>query len=333
MAAGGAAMTVHPVLPLPAMAVVAAVLVVAQVLALRRWRASGRNRTQLWRWAGVTAAAVLVLVAAMRVTIGSEITAARSAGDLQPNVFLVVDRSPNMAVEDLDNRARMGVARDDLQALIDRYPNARFAVIGFAAAPSLQWPLSADTWSLRPVLDSLDPYPYSPDAVTLVSAGAANTVLRYQLINAAAQYPRATNLVFYLGAGAPESRLPTREFDPPPGLVDGGAVLGYGTATGGPVPGTDIERSPVGATALRAVAEQLEVPYVARTTAAPLVGTLPDDGGGADIPMAAAGSQAETYWIPALAGAVLVLVELYLVLRDFRRSRFASGNGTVKGAA
>ena len=103
-------------------------------------------------------------------------------------------------------------------------------------------------------------------------------MLRYQLISAVQQYPRATTLVFYLGAGAPESRLPAREFDPPADSVDGGAVLGYGTAAGGPIPGTDIERSAVDDAALRAVADQLGVPYVARSDGAPLAAVLPDGG-------------------------------------------------------
>ena len=315
-------MTLHPVLP-PLLLVAAALLVATQILALRRWRLSGRNRSTPWRWLLVTVAALLLVVAASRVVLGSDDQApARSAGDTEANVFLVVDRSPDMAVRDLDGRTRMEVARDDLEALVDRYPHARFAVIGFAAGPSLDWPLSADTWSLRPVLDTITPYAYGPDAVTQTNAGAASTVLRYQLISAVQQYPRATTLVFYLGAGAPESELPAREFTPPEGAVDGGAVLGYGTTEGGAIPGTDIERSAVDEATLRGVADQLAVPYVARTDSGPLVAELPDGGGADDAMATASAGGTETYWLPALGAAVLILIELYLVLRDFRRSRF-----------
>jgi Ca-activated chloride channel homolog len=319
-------MTVHPVLP-PLLLAAAAVLVGAQVIALRRWRMSGRNRSMFWRWLLVTSAALLLVLAATRVVItGGDESAPRSAGDTEPSIFLVVDRSPDMAVADLDGRSRMDVARDDMQALIDRYPRARFAVIGFASAPSLDWPLSADTWSLRPVLDTITPYAYSPDAVTQTNAGAASTVLRYQLISAVQQYPRATTLVFYLGAGAPESRLPAREFAPPVGSVDGGAVLGYGTPEGGPIPGTDIDRSPIDVTTLRAVAGQLGVPYVARSDGALPTAELPDAGTADEsaVAEATARGQTETYWLPALVAAILILIELYLVLRDFRRSRFVS---------
>jgi Ca-activated chloride channel homolog len=320
-------MILHPVLPLLLLTTVAVLVIAAQIVALRHWRAAGRNRVALWRWFGVTTAALLLLVAAARpVIVYGDQLATRTAGGADPNVFLVIDRSPDMLVRDLDDRTRMDVAREDIKALIDRYPHARFAVIGFASAPSLDWPLSADTWSLRPVMDAVTPYAVTPEAVTQANAGAASTVLRYQLISAVGQYPRARNLVFYLGSGASESGLPAREFDPPAGSVDGGAVLGYGTTAGGHIPGTDIQRSSVDDATLRTVAEQLGVSNVSRSDTAPLAGLLPDDGPSNNpaTPAATTDGRAETYWLPALGAAVLILIELYLVLREFRRSRLAA---------
>ncbi len=57
----------------------------------------------------------------------------------------------------------MSVIRNDIEALIDQYPGARFAVIAFASRPSLDWPLSEDAWSLRPEVARLTPYPASAD--------------------------------------------------------------------------------------------------------------------------------------------------------------------------
>lgn len=305
-------MTLHPVLPPLLLVGLAALLALAQVLALRRWRASGRNRTMLWRWLLVTLGALLLVVAAARVAIvAGDDAPTRIAGDAEPNVFLVVDRSPDMAVRDPEGRTRMELARNDLEVLLDRYPRARFAVIGFSSAPSLDWPLSADTWSLRPVLHTITPYAYGPDAVTLTNAGAASTVLRYQLISAVQQYPRAATLVFYLGAGAPESALPAREFVPPAEAIDGGAVLGYGAPAGEPT--------------LREVANQLGVPFITRTDGAPLTAELPESiTEEPTTALAPAAGETETYWLPALGAAFLILIELYLVLRDLRRSRFVS---------
>jgi Ca-activated chloride channel family protein len=320
-------MSFQPVLPPPLLGALALVIVVARVVVLGRLRAAGPTRAALWRWCGVTVAALMLIVAAARPVIGSDDQAAtRVAGDRDPNVFVVVDRSPDMGVQDVDGRTRMAVARDDIGALIDRYPHARFAVIAFATNPTLQWPLSADAWSLRPAVATVSPYAASPDSLTRTDVGAAATVLRYQLISAVQQYPRARNLVYYLGAGAAESELPARKFELPEGSVGGGAVLGYGTAAGGPIPGTDVERSSVGDAALRAVAAQLGVSYVPRADASPPAEALPGDGTtiGQTPPALRAGDRIETYWAPATVAAVLILIELYLVLRDFRRTRLAT---------
>jgi hypothetical protein len=53
---------------------------------------------------------------------------------------------------------------------------------------------------------------------------------------------------------------------------------------------------------------------------------LPDAAGATEstAAIASAGGETETYWLPALAAAILILIELYFVLRDFRRSRFVS---------
>jgi Ca-activated chloride channel homolog len=326
-------MILQPVLPLLLLAAVSAAVVVARVIALRRLTAAGRTRAALLRWGGVTLAVLLLLVAAARPVIGSDDQGiVRAAGDGDPNVFIVVDRSADMRVEDLSGgRERMAGARDDISALIDRYPDARFAVISFASRPSLDWPLSADTWSLRPVTSAMTPYSSAPDAVLQTNVGAAGNVLRYQLIGARQQYPRAQNLVFYLGAGAAETQVPQRQFELPEGAVDGGAVLGYGSAEGGPIPGTDVARSAIDEPALRGVADQIGVPYVSRDGATPLAGVLGDQGTAIapPPPVAAPAGRTELYWAPAIGAAILILIELYLVLREFRRTRLANADVVV----
>jgi Ca-activated chloride channel family protein len=332
VAGGDAAMTFEPVLPLLLLLALAAVIVAARVVALRRMTPT-RERSALWRWAGLTLAALLLLAAAARPMLGTDDQGpTRVAGDTAPNVFLVVDRSPGMGVEDWNgDRARMDGVRDDIAALIDLYPDARFAVIAFSSRPSLDWPLSADTFSLRPVMAAVAPYAATPDAIDQANAGAAGNVLRYQLIGASQQYPRAQNLVFYFGSGAAGSQPPQREFDLPDGAVDGGAVLGYGTAAGGPIPGTDAATSAIDEPALRGVAEQIGVPYVARDGAVPVAQVLPDQGtevGQAPTVTAPAG-RTELYWVPAVGAAILILIELYLVLREFRRTRLANADVVV----
>ena len=303
-------MTFQPVLPPVVLLILAAAILGARVLVLRRLV---RTRATTWRWCGMTAAMLLLFVAAARPVIDPADPESRVADRDAPNVFLVLDRSPDMRVTDYPNGAsRMSAAREDALSLVDRYPGARVALISFATRPVLEWPLSADTRSLRPLAATVEPYAPAPDDASQANAGAAGNMLRYQLISARQQYPRAKNLVFYLGSGTPGSEQPPRDFNLPSSSVDGGAVLGYGA---GVEPGEP---------ALRRVADQIGVPFVRRTDAESVVAAAPPAPATA-VPGSTAPSKAvgrtELYWAPAMLAAALVLVELYLVLREFRRTR------------
>src|SRR5262249_55427803 len=150
-----------------------------------------------WRWSGLTLAVLLILIAGTRPGIESDerTAAAAERTPANVNVFLIVDRSPDSAVDDYgDQKTRMSAIRNDIQILIDRYPRARFALIAFASRPSLDWPLSEDAWSLKPEVARITPYPAAGEDV---NAAATANVLRYQLIAAGQQYPDSKSLVFY----------------------------------------------------------------------------------------------------------------------------------------
>ncbi|MDG4663538.1 VWA domain-containing protein [Mycobacterium sp. 236(2023)] len=295
-------MMFDPVLPPLVLAVAAAALIILRLLALRLATTAGRSA--VWRWSVTTAATVLVLLAAARPMTGpSAESAPATASQGGANVYFVVDRSADSAITDFGGAPRMSGIRDDIETLIDAHPGSRFAVIAFAARPAIDWPLSADAWSLQPVVESLNPYP-GVDG-TLVNAGAAANTLRYQLISAAQQFPQAPNLVYYLGSGAPESTVPQGVFDTPD--VDGGAVLDYGAGAG--------------ENTLRGIADQLELPYVARGAGQALPqADAPQNGSSAPVTVSAS-NRTELYWIFALLAAVLLLGEIYLTTRDLRRAR------------
>lgn len=310
-------MSVDPVLPGPILAVVAAALIVARLVTLRQvFVATGaQRRAAALRWTGLTLAVLLVLAALARPgagTVESDSAAAPTGG---PNVFFVVDRSVDSGVADYDGRPRIEGMRSDIETLIERYPGARFAVISFAARPSLDWPLSDDAWSLEPVAAALTPYADPPDAAAQVNIAAAANPLRYQLIQAAQQYPQSRNLVFYLGSGAGGSQAPQGRFEIEAGTVDGGAVFGYGTPA--PDGGAPLEEA-----ALQAVADQLGVPYARRDAGPPLESVLPEPSS-ADTDDAEDTPRTEWYWLLTLLAAALTLAEIYLMVRELRRHRAA----------
>jgi hypothetical protein len=305
-----------PVLPWAILAVVTGALAIARLVALRQvvLSAGKRRGRAVLRWSGVTLAVLLIIAAATRPqlrdeTHGGTVSPRQVAAGDNLNVFLIVDRSVDSGIEDYGaGEPRIAGMRDDIAALIDQYPAARYALVSFASRAALDWPLSEDVWSLRPTIAALSARQSGPDAGVDVNAAAAGNALRYQLIQAAQQYPGSRNVVLYFGSGAPGSRAQQGDFDLTPKSVDGGAVLGYGRTEA------------IDEAELRRVAGQLGVPYIHRDPAQPSRPDLPDapDGTGT---RAEAVEPIELYWAPALLAAVLLLTEIYLSLREFRRGR------------
>ncbi|OBB97413.1 VWA domain-containing protein [Mycobacterium sp. 852002-40037_SCH5390672] len=316
-------MTFQPLLPWAILAVVIGALVLARAVALWRVLVSNsdssvpqrpvarpassptaglRRRRAVLRWSGVTLAVLLLIVASTRPGFRDDEnhTGTKAVAGENLNVFLIVDRS---AVEDYGTgEPRTAGMRDDIAALITQYPAARYALVSFAERASLDWPLSADVWSLRPTIAALSSGQSGAD----INAAAAGSVLRYQLIQATQQYPGSRNVVLYFGSGAPGSRTPQGDFDLTRGSVGGGAVLGYG--------GDDAINEPE----LHRIAGQLNVPYLHRDPGQPFQPHLPEAPHRVE-----ATDRTELYWLPALLAAGLLLAEIYLSVREFRRGRIA----------
>jgi hypothetical protein len=308
-------MTFQPVLPPIMLAVVSATLIALRFISMRQLHtSSGAKWATVWRWCGLTLAVLLVVIAAWRPGLerhGEQATTARPSGE-NVNVFLVVDRSSDTGIDDYDGRPRIEGIRADIGSLIARYPSARFAMIEFASRASLDWPLSEDLWSLEPTVAGLRPYAATAEED---DAAAAANVLRYQLIAAGQQYRDSANLVFYFGSGASGSRAPQGEFEPVAGTVDGGAVFGYGDT-----PAYDEGR-------LRTIAEQLGISYAHRHNGQPLPETQTNSVATQALAARSAASggmqRTELYWVFTMLASVLMLFELFVTIREFRRMRMA----------
>lgn len=313
-------MTFQPVVPWAILAVVTGALALARLVSLRQVLIlAGRRRGRsVLRWSGVTLAVLLLIAATTRPGLRDDESrgGTTAAAGENLNVFLIVDRSVATNVKDYGTgESRIAGMCDDITALIKHYPAARYALVSFASRAALDWPVSEDVWSLRPAIAALSLRQVGPDAGFDVDAAAAGNVLRYQLIQAAQQYPGSRNVVLYFGSGAPGSHAPQGDFDLTQRSVDGGAVLGYGR--------TDA----IDEGELRQIARQLGVPYVHRDTGQPFQPDLLDTPDGAGNRVEAA-ERIELYWLPALFAGGLLLTEIYLSVREFRRGRIARRNLT-----
>ncbi|SPM33659.1 Secreted protein containing bacterial Ig-like domain and vWFA domain [Mycobacterium rhizamassiliense] len=343
-------MTFQPIAPVAVLIAIAILLVGIRMAALYRVlvrTGTGRYRRVVLRWSALTAAGLLLVLAAGRPGLPHDTGQANAkpakTGAANANIFFVVDRSVDGRVEDYaDGKSRLSGIRSDITALIDQYPRARFSIIEFASKAGVDWPLSDDVWSLKPFVKGLSAYTEVPeDAMYQVNIAAANDVLRTQLDSATKQYKDSKNLVFYFGEGAGGSRTAQSGFDIAHGAIAGGAVLGYGTPAGGLIPmgfyngnlvymwdkqNNRAANSAINEDGLKAIAAELGVPYFHRdnspiTPVVPAVDLSSPAPGDTPVSGSVSVERTELYWLFTGLAAVLALGETFLTLREFRRNR------------
>lgn len=319
-------MSWHPLIPWPAI-----VLVGLLLIGFTAWRVVAAPGHRL-RWAlRLTTAAAMVL-ALLGPAINGAI-ARQAASDV--NVFFVVDTTTSAMARDHDGeRTRLEGYREDIAKIQAAMPGARFSIITFDYAARVTMPLTTDTQALKTAVENLRA------ENSLYSGGSSVTVAQERLLTtlegAKERQPERSRVVFYLGDGeqtATEEPAPFELGD----LVDGGAVLGYGTAKGGKMATTSADGSvgedvtdgqgkpgisTIDEHRLEEIADQLGVPYTHRSGGdiAPAMeqadqGTVVD-GTGASI---------ETYtslvWVLALLMCGLLLADLFVTTREIGRLR------------
>jgi len=292
---------------------------VAALAVLALVKAKGRGRA-LWAMRLVLLLACFVLFLRPGIPGGATQTLATDT-----DIVLVVDTTASIVAEDWDgDQPRLDGVRADVQAIVDEYPGARFALITFDASADLRLPLTTDTTALVSSLDVLRPEVTSQSRGS--SIGIANQLLADTLSNAAESSPDRSRMVFYFGDGEQTVTSAPEPFDGSEKLTDAGAVFGYGTAEGGPMKLTTgsvgdssseyIEYEGANALSvideknLEAIAAELGVTYQHRTAdaepelpEAPSTTTSYAESG-------SVGSVTELYWIAALVIVALLGVEL-----------------------
>lgn len=241
------------------------------------------------------------------------------------DVVLVVDTTASIVAEDWDgDEPRLDGVRQDVQSIVDAYPGARFALITSDASAELRLPLTTDTSALISSLEILRPEVTSRSQGS--SIGVASRMLAETLSAAADSSPDRSRMAFYLGDGEQTAATSPESFAEAAAFVDGGAVLGYGTAEGGPMRETSLgadvggyiqyqgadARSVIDEANLQTIADELGVPYQHRAAdagielpEAPATTTDYSDSG-------SVGNVIELSWIVALAVVALLAVELAL---------------------
>jgi Ca-activated chloride channel homolog len=188
-----------------------------------------RRGEQRLRWISRLAMVILVLLIAIRPSLygGSAQTGTSSL-----DVFFAIDTTGSMVAEDYNGqKPRLKGVQSDIQALTTALAGARFTVITFDADATLALPLTADGTAVTSLVNG------TVTESTLYSQGSSIDkpidLLKKQLTSAKQAQPERKRILFYMGDGEQTNGKQPASFASLHPLLDGGAVLGYGTTSGG----------------------------------------------------------------------------------------------------
>jgi Ca-activated chloride channel family protein len=332
-------MTFDPLVPVPVMALLATVAVVAATV----WKRRGTpSRGAVLRW---TAMGVLLLIAAADPALGGGRAAVRRS---DANVLFVVDTTGSMAAEDYDGgQPRLVGVRHDVMALADEFPGAHYALVTFNSKTRVIVPWTTDRGALdlaaRLLRQEWTQY-------------AQGTRLDEPLPTMRQLLPRAGpdggyDVVYFLSDGEQTVQPAPQSFERLDPVVAGGAVLGYGTEDGARMRvyvgrdetadlyihdydrGTDAI-SRIDEANLRRLAEQLGVTYAHRTEPSDVSDIA--DVSARQVGSVYAGERATArrlYWLPAFGLVAVVLWQLARTTIEIVDDRRALGATSRRRAA
>ena len=207
------------------------VLLFAPLVGFTIWRivAVWRQHPERWTWIRRLVIVLLVICISLRPALPG---ASRAAGNALLDVYFVIDRTTSVIAEDYNgSQQRIEGMRQDVKDIVKELVGARFSVVTFANQTTTQLPLTSDTSALATTVDTIIPQEIYYGVGSSISQPVEfleKELERIKKIN-----PDRGRIIFYLGDGEQTVSEAPSSFAPLKPLVNGGAVLGYGTTSGG----------------------------------------------------------------------------------------------------
>ena len=219
-------MIFEPVIPWWTLLIVQVIVVVCLVLVLRTMSPQARKR-----WRARLGVMALLFVLLWRPQIN--IAAVQERSTLM-DVYLVVDVTQSMVAEDYNgSKTRIEGVQADVEVLLKQLSGARFSVITFNNHANVSLGLTTDTSAVKSSVASvpLVQYVYANGSTISEPLG----LLKDSLQKGLKSRPDRLRIVFYFGDGEQTTKDQPERFSSIKQYINGGGVLGYGTASGGPM--------------------------------------------------------------------------------------------------
>ena len=218
---------INPIIPLPALITIFSIALLILIVV---WIASRESRLKstfaLVRRAGILALALVIALRPMREERGAEIQLSNL------DVLFVLDTTLSMWADDgPGGGTRFKAAREDIEEIMEGLSGANFGLITFQNKAVVLAPFTQDEETLLGLLKSIQ----MPDRY--YAQGSRLDTPYYDLENMLISSDRKENrqtIVFFLSDGEVTTSSGTPfDYEVLGELIDGGAVIGYGTEKGG----------------------------------------------------------------------------------------------------
>ena len=169
---------------------------------------------------------LLLFVINLRIMVpnGNAPTLARNV-----DVLFVIDNTISMQAEDygINNDKRMNAVRNDCAYIMEKMSGASFSVVSFGNEVREMMPYTIDTNNIDMALKSLN------GEASLYATGTAFDEVLTHLEKTLDRKSENFQVVFFISDGEITKDTTLGSYPHLKGYIDGGAVLGYGTETGG----------------------------------------------------------------------------------------------------
>ena len=220
---------VHPVL------LVLIVLVAAALVFLSAKRAARKRVTDIVRRSFIV---LVVIIMGSGPSIPGEALEVSSSLE----VYLVIDRTGSMAAEDWDgSKPRIDGVRNDVALLMNSLAGSRFSILTWDSTVHTDMPLTTDASAVASYMESFNRELSASSQGSSLNRPAAD--LAVLLAKNKERHPQNLRAVFVFSDGETSNQdhwtsaqTGTEEdWDRVKEYADGGLILGYGTAEGGPM--------------------------------------------------------------------------------------------------
>lgn len=207
-------MIINPILPIPLMIVICVVL----LLFFRR---------KVWRIILQVLMVAILFIINLRPMIETD---GAIVATTDTDVLFVVDNTISMLAEDYNGTGRrIDAVKEDCKHIMELLPGARYSVISFGNDARRVIPYTNDAGLAEQAIKTLNGQ--SQYYATGTNMSVAIPVMKEAL----AVKDTTTRIVFFISDGEITDKKPLQSFAELAPLIDGGAVLGYGTEEGGPM--------------------------------------------------------------------------------------------------